>query len=210
MSQLTGYTATGRASGQVSAQAAIFGLKLTSHDLLKQAYLTHQANGRVRLAETKTRGLVRGGGRKPWRQKGTGRARAGSIRSPIWRGGGITFGPNPERNFKAKLNQKQARLALRQALSVRAQQTLVIAGLKLTGKTAQASQLLTKLGCQRRTLIVEVSPSPQVKQATANLNQVELTTAQQLNICQVLNADHLLISQAGLKALEDRLGGQDA
>src|SRR5579884_627450 len=113
------YTKTGnKATASAKLDKAVFNIDVTNHQLLKQAYLAHQANFRPNLAQTKTRGLVRGGGRKPWRQKGTGRARYGSIRNPIWRGGGITFGPTGLENYKVNLNAKAKRNAIRQALSL--------------------------------------------------------------------------------------------
>ncbi len=105
---------------------------------------------------TKTRGLVSGGGRKPWRQKGTGRARFGSSRNPIWRGGGIAFGPTGEENYTKSLNLKAKRLAIRQALSLAAESKKLIIIEDLTskdGKTAELAKLLTKLGANRRTLL---------------------------------------------------------
>jgi large subunit ribosomal protein L4 len=96
----------------------VFGVEIKNHELLKSAYVAYLANGRGNLAVTKTRGLVSGGGRKPWRQKGTGRARFGSSRNPIWRGGGIAFGPTGEENYSHKLPVAQKRQAIRQALSI--------------------------------------------------------------------------------------------
>ena len=113
------FTKTGtKATTPAKLDKAVFGVDITSHDLLKQAYLAYLANGRLNLAVTKTRGDVRGGGKKPWRQKGTGRARFGSSRNPIWRGGGITFGPTGHENYTHKLPTQTKRLAIRQALSV--------------------------------------------------------------------------------------------
>src|SRR6202012_2575170 len=96
----------------------VFGVAAKNHELLKQAYVTYLANGRENLAITKTRGLVSGGGKKPWKQKGTGRARFGSTRNPIWTGGGIVFGPTGEENYIKQLNIKAKRVAIRQALTL--------------------------------------------------------------------------------------------
>src|SRR5580698_5725607 len=113
------YTKTGtKATTPAKLDKAVFGVDAKNHELLKAAYVAYLANGRGNLAVTKTRGLVSGGGRKPWRQKGTGRARFGSSRNPIWRGGGIAFGPTGEENYSKQLNLKAKRLALRQALSL--------------------------------------------------------------------------------------------
>src|SRR5690606_28898865 len=107
-------------STSVTLDKSVFGLEVENHELVKQVYVAYLANGRENLAVTKTRGLVSGGGRKPWRQKGTGRARFGSSRVPIWRGGGITFGPTGEENYSQKVHVKAKRLATRQALSMAA------------------------------------------------------------------------------------------
>src|ERR1700756_2254078 len=101
------YTKAGtKATNPAKLDKAVFGVEAKNHELLKAAYTAYLANGRANLATTKTRGLVRGGGRKPWRQKGTGRARFGSSRNPIWRGGGITFGPTGHENFSKQLQNK--------------------------------------------------------------------------------------------------------
>src|SRR5580658_9500569 len=109
------FTKTGtKATTPAKLDKAVFGVEVKHHELLKAAYVAYLANGRGNLAVTKTRGLVSGGGRKPWRQKGTGRARFGSSRNPIWRGGGIAFGPTGQENYTKNLNIKAKRLALKQ------------------------------------------------------------------------------------------------
>jgi large subunit ribosomal protein L4 len=115
-----------KATTTAKLDAAVFGLEITSHELLKEAYTAYLANGRDNLAVTKTRGLVRGGGKKPWKQKGTGRARFGSTRNPIWRGGGIVFGPTGDENYTKTLSTKARRQAIRQALSLKADAIKVI------------------------------------------------------------------------------------
>src|SRR3982750_983319 len=108
------YTKTGtKATTPAKLDKTVFGVEPKNHELIKAAYDMYLANGRENLAVTKTRGLVRGGGKKPWKQKGTGRARFGSSRVPIWRGGGITFGPTGEENYSKQLNTKAKRLAIR-------------------------------------------------------------------------------------------------
>src|ERR1700722_17624984 len=104
------YTKAGtKATTPAKLDKAVFGLDVTNHELIKMAYVAYLANSRENLAGTKTRGLVRGGGRKPWKQKGTGRARFGSSRVPIWRGGGITFGPTGQENYTIRMNVKSKR-----------------------------------------------------------------------------------------------------
>src|SRR5580692_9727236 len=159
------YTAAGaKATTPAKLNKAVFGVEVTSHELLKAAYTAYLGNSRPNLAVTKTRGLVRGGGKKPWKQKGTGRARFGSSRNPIWRGGGIVFGPTGEENYSKKLNTKSKRLALCQALSlaVTGNNINVIEGIDVkNGKTAELVSLLAKLGLSRNILIVVDAKSPE-------------------------------------------------
>ena len=205
MTQLASYSASGQATTKLAAPKGLFDCQPKNHQLLHQAYRSQRANQRLNLAHTKGRSDVRGGGRKPHRQKGTGRARAGSIRSPIWRGGGVVFGPTTERNYAKKMNKKQTQLALRQALSLKATQVLVLAKLPSDGKTAKLQQLLTKLGCSRRSLLVDSPTSQELTRASANLQLVQLSTVAQLSVNQVLDADHIVISKAGLVSLGERL-----
>src|SRR5580658_7425804 len=121
------FTKTGtKATTAATLDKSVFGLETIQHDLLKQAYVIYLANGRQNLAVTKTRGMVSGGGKKPWKQKGTGRARFGSSRVPIWRGGGVAFGPTGQENYARTMPLTAKRTALRQALSQAAQEKRVI------------------------------------------------------------------------------------
>src|SRR5689334_17572520 len=143
------YTKTGTAASTAAKlDKSVFGIADINHELLKQAYVTYLANGRDNLAVTKTRGLVSGGGKKPWKQKGTGRARFGSTRNPIWRSGGIVFGPTGQENYSKQMNVKAKRAAIRQALSVAASENHVVVIEDLvtkTGKTSELAALLTKI-----------------------------------------------------------------
>ncbi len=190
----------------------IFGVKAENHELLKAAYIAYLANGRGNFAQTKKRGEVRGGGRKPWRQKGTGRARFGSIRTPIWRGGGITFGPTGQENHSHKLHTNAKRQALRQALSIAAEENkiIVIESLQFKdNKTSEASKLLTKLGAQRNILIAVDSKLPEVQLALRNLKNVKLVSSNYLNVFDVMNADTIIFTTDGLKKLYAWLGGTE-
>src|SRR5690349_12993562 len=145
-----------KATTPAKLDKAVFGVAPDNHDLLKLVYTAYLSNGRTNNAVVKTRGLVSGGGRKPWKQKGTGRARFGSSRNPIWRGGGIVFGPTGEENYTKKMNLKAKRLAIRQALSLAADAKKLVVIEDVTakeGKTAELAKLLTKIGVSRRTLI---------------------------------------------------------
>jgi large subunit ribosomal protein L4 len=168
------------------------------------AYL---ANQRMGTACTKTMGEVAGTGKKPWRQKGTGRARAGSFRSPLWVGGGVVFGPKP-RDFGKKVNARTKQLALRKALTerLRAGDVHVVSDLKLAEpKTKALVSALGKLGLDGTTLVVDASIDKDLNLATRNLNRVEVTTADFLNTYQVLRPAKLVITRSAFEKLEARL-----
>ncbi len=206
-------TPTFSAAGTKAATAAklsreVFGVEVKNHQLLKQAYDAYLANGRENLAVVKTRGLVRGGGKKPWKQKGTGRARFGSSRNPIWRGGGIVFGPTGLENYTVKISTTSKRVALRQALSLANQNGKLIVVEKLSskeGKTAEMAKLLIKLGVTRDALVVVDSKTPELVNATANLQNVMLVSASYLNVFDILNADHIVLTTDALKTVESWL-----
>ena len=201
------YTKAGaKATTAAKLDKAVFGVEVTNHELLKAAYVAYMANGRENLAVVKTRGMVRGGGKKPWKQKGTGRARFGSSRVPIWRGGGITFGPTGEENYSKQLNTKAKRQAIRQALSVNADKIKVIETFECKdGKTAETAKLLEKLGAERNVLIVVSVKDALVERATNNLQNVKAIHADYINVYDVLNADTIIFSQKALAAVTERL-----
>lgn len=204
------YTASGsKATTPAKLDKAVFGVEVTNHQLVRQAYDTYLSNGRDNLAVVKTRGLVRGGGKKPWKQKGTGRARFGSTRNPIWRGGGIVFGPTGEENYTKKLPVAAKRQAIRQALSLASERVIVIEKLaSKEGKTAEIVKLLTKLGVNRSALVVVTDKTPELVRATANLQDVKLVSAKYVNVYDVLNADHIVLTSDALKTVQEWLGGK--
>ncbi len=190
----------------------IFGVKAQS-DLLHQAVRAQMANRRQVLAHTKGRGEVRGGGKKPWRQKGTGRARVGSSRSPLWKGGGITFGPRKERNFKEKINQKMKQKALLMALSdkVANDRLVVLDQLKVddykTKKFAAVLSLLEKnvLKDERRDiLIINDTKDKKLGYAGRNLAGVKISNLENLNLLDLLNYKNLLLTENAVKILTAR------
>jgi large subunit ribosomal protein L4 len=203
------YSKTGtKATTSAKLDKSVFELEVTNFELLKQAYVAYMANGRENLAVTKTRGLVRGGGKKPWAQKGTGRARFGSSRVPIWRGGGITFGPTGLENYSKSINTKSKRQAIRQALSIANQDKKIIViedVLAKNGKTAELSKLLSKIGVTRKVLIVVDNKTEELTRASRNLQGVILSSSLYLNVFDILNADHIVFSEAGLKASSEWL-----
>lgn len=205
------YTKAGaKASTPAKLDKAVFSVMPENHELIQAAYVAYLANGRGNLAQTKTRGLVSGGGKKPWKQKGTGRARFGSSRNPIWRGGGIAFGPTGQENYKQKLHVTAKRLAIRQALSLAADsgKLIVLEDLKFKeSKTAEAAKLFAKVGVTKNALVVVAEKTQETVRATRNLQNVKLVQARYLNVFDVMNADHIVITQDALKAVSDWLGG---
>lgn len=197
-----------KATTSATLNKAVFGVTPTNHELLKEAYVAYLANGRGNLAVTKTRGLVSGGGRKPWKQKGTGRARFGSSRNPIWRGGGIAFGPTGEENYTKRMNVKAKRLAIRQALSIAADENRikVIETFECKdGKVAQTAQLLKKIDANGSILLVISNKDQLVERATRNLPQVKAVHAHYVNTYDVLNADVLIFDKAALELVTEWL-----
>jgi large subunit ribosomal protein L4 len=199
------YNAAGEAVGEVVLPAAIFSQPI-NHALLHQAVVRYLANQRQGTAATKTRAEVRGGGRKPWRQKGTGRARQGSIRSPLWRKGGVVFGPQP-RDFRQDLPKKARRQALRAALSAKALdgEVLVLEELTLPApKTKTVAALLTRMGAEDALLVLP-GLDRTVVLSTRNLPKAETMVASDLNVYKVLRHDKLILTQAALRRLEEVL-----
>lgn len=183
---------------------SVFGIMPKTHDLLKAAYVAHLANGRTSAAKSKTRGEVSGGGRKPWRQKGTGRARFGSSRTPIWRGGGITFGPTGDENYAHKLSVSAKRQAIRQALSLASAENRLIVLEDLvpkTAKTAEVSNLLAKVGARGTILLVVADKTPELLRVTKNLPNVKLIQALYLNVYDLVNADSVVITSGALTSV---------
>jgi 50S ribosomal protein L4 len=185
---------------------SVFAVEVRNHELLKLAYDAYLANNRLASATTKQRGEVRGGGKKPWRQKGTGRARFGSIRNPIWRGGGIVFGPRGNENYTKKISKTSKRVALRQALTVQADKVLV-ADIKTTGKTAEVAKFLKENKLNRRVLIV-AEKTDELIRATNNISEALLVSPMYLNVFDILNADHIVIAPKAIEAIESWLGGE--
>jgi large subunit ribosomal protein L4 len=180
--------------------------------LLHQAVVTYMANNRLSNAHTKTRGEVRGGGRKPWKQKGTGRARAGSSRSPIWVGGGITFGPRSIENFSKRLPDKMKRMALAMALSMKISEgkVTIVDALTITEpKTKNVAALVSAIApTAASVLLVTTNVDRLMLQASRNLSNTALINASDLNTFDVLNFGHLIIAKDAVEILEKQLGSE--
>ncbi len=185
----------------------IFGVEVDNHELLKTAYDAYLANSRSAHAKTLKRGEVSGGGKKPWKQKGTGRARFGSTRNPIWRHGGIAGGRTGEENFTKKLSKNAKKTAVRQALSLKnADKAVLVESFATTGKTKEIAGKLNdlKLGDKAILMVVDAK-APEILRATNNLPNVKLVRATYLNVFDVLNADAIIFSETALKAAENWL-----
>ncbi len=182
----------------------------SASDLLHRAVLRQQAHSRQGTASTLTRSEVRGGGRKPYKQKGTGRARQGSIRTPLRPGGGIIFGPKP-RKYNLEMNRKERRLALRTALMSRISDAKIIKdfGSKLeVPKTSEIVALLKRVGIDSdvKILIILNKPSEIIKRSIKNLEKVKLISADQLNVFDLLNANSLVIGEDALSTIKEVYG----
>lgn len=200
-----------KATAAAKLDASVFGVMPSNHELLKLAYVAYLANGRDNLAVTKTRGDVRGGGKKPWKQKGTGRARFGSTRNPIWTGGGVAFGPTGEENYSKKLPIAIKRQAIRQALSLAANEgrIKVVETFECKdGKVAPTVKLLGKIEAAGSVLLVVSEKDALVERATNNLTNVKAVAANYLNVYDILNADTIVLSEKALATVNDWLGGK--
>ncbi|MCQ9208084.1 MAG: 50S ribosomal protein L4 [Omnitrophica bacterium] len=202
MKSVSVYDKKGKATGKFSLDQDYFNGK-TNKDLLHQAALMYLSNQRRGSASTKTRAQVRGGGRKPWRQKGTGRARAGSIRSPIWKGGGVIFGPHP-RQFTYSLPKKIKSLALRQSLNgkIKSNQFIIINNLSLNlPKAKELMAVLTALKAKERPLLVLEKHSPGILRAARNIPEVAVKTFNNINAFDVLKHKKVIFSKQAIENL---------
>ena len=197
------YNQQGKDIGTVELSDAIFGVSV-KEAVVHQAIVAQNANRRTVLAHTKGRGEVRGGGKKPWKQKGTGRARHGSSRSPIWVGGGVTFGPTKERNFSVKINKTMRRQALLMGLSdkAKAEAIVVVNSLLVTGgKTKLVASMLKALPVVGRTLLVVDSKNANVRRASSNIPKVITIAPDSVNVEAVVGANKIVIGQDELNTL---------
>lgn len=206
MAKFTVHNVKGEAVGDIELSDTVFAAPV-NQALLHAAVVRYLANQRQGTAKTKTRAEVAGGGRKPWRQKGTGRARHGSIRSPIWRGGGITFGPQP-RDFRLEMPRKARRAALRSALSAKAGSgdLLVLDSLEFDEpKTKQVVSLLKNLNVEGKALILTGDLQPAVYKSARNLPGVKAEEARNVNVYDILNHGKLILTEAAARRLEEVL-----
>lgn len=198
------YTQTGEKKGQVELKKEFFEVPY-NEDLIHQALVRQHANGRVAIAHTKTRGEVRGGGRKPFRQKGTGSARQGSRRSPNLRGGGVVFGPRNDRNFVVDMPKKQRRKALFSALSAKAKNDQIIALESYEGevKTKVFAELIKKLPIDRNVLIIIPEKNEVIQRSTKNLANAKTIIVNYLNIADLQKYRKILFLKNALPKMEE-------
>lgn len=209
------YNQKGEGIGEIELPEGVFGVKI-NRDLIYQAAVTQIANRRFNVAHTKDRGEVRGGGKKPWRQKGTGRARHGSTRSPIWAGGGITFGPRNTQNFSKKINKKMKRAALFMGLSSKAKDGQMVVIDKLEVKEGKTKELVGTLkALEQKTspkhtgkkfdlnaLVVMPKKEELAKRSAYNIKQVKTILADSLNIVDLLSYKYLIIPQESIDIIK--------
>ena len=198
------YDMSGKQVGEIELSEAVFGVEVNQsvvHDVVKN----HLANCRQGTQSALTRAEVSGGGRKPWRQKGTGRARQGSTRAPQWTHGGIVFAPKP-RDYSYTLNKKSRRLALKSALSAKAaaEAIVVIDAIKMEApKTAEFAKFLAAVGCEGKTLVVTAAADANVVKSGRNIPGCEITFANLINVYDIVNASKLVVDKAALAKIEE-------
>jgi len=198
----------GEKIGQQKLSAAVFGAKIVPH-LIHEAVVSMRSNARRSTAHTKTRGEIRGGGKKPWKQKGTGRARHGSTRSPIWRGGGITFGPRNDRNYFKKMNAQARKTALLGVLSDKADSgnIIVLDDFKNDKpKTKEMFKMLTALKIKFPALLVIPKTDKAIKKIGQNIKDVMINTADNLHLFDILKAKNIVIIKKAIEEIESKYG----
>lgn len=190
---------------KVNLNGDVFGIEPNTQ-VMFNAVQVYQANKRQATAKTKTRAEVRGGGKKPWRQKGTGRARAGSSRSPIWVGGGTVFGPIGNQNFKLKMNKKSHALALKSALSIKANEKNIVLVENLTStKTKEVVKTLEALKVDSKALVVLAEENEEFTRAARNVSFVKVVLANNVSVYDLINATKLVMTVDAAKAVEGGL-----
>ena len=196
----------GEEVNKLSLSASVFGIEPHKQAMFN-AVQVEQANCRQATAKTKVRHEVSGGGKKPWRQKGTGRARAGSSRSPIWVGGGTVFGPVGNQNFTLSQNRKEHQLALRSALSLKTPKDLVVIDeIKFESKkTKEFVKMLAAVKCDVKTLVVVKEIDENLFASVRNVDYAKVVTTDNVSVYDLLNADKLVMSEAAVKEVEEAL-----
>ena len=201
------YNMKGEKTGDVTLPKSIFGVEVNP-DLIYQVMRVQTLSRRQNTADTKDRSEVRGGGRKPWRQKGTGRARHGSRRSPIWKGGGVTFGPTNERNYKKKINKKVKRAAVSMVLSAKKEKDFIffVSDLEIKEpKTKEMRGFLKNTFCKKGTLLVLPKMDKNIILSTRNIEGVDTIQAKDINALDLLSYKYLIIPKDSVKVIEETI-----
>lgn len=210
------YNLEGKGMGEIKLPEGIFGVEMND-DLVHQVVVAQMGNSRKVIADTKDRGEVRGGGKKPWKQKGTGRARAGSNRSPIWKGGGVTFGPTTERNYGKKINKKMKQKALFMILTAKLRDNEIIFVNEMKLKEAKTKEMkkaldnLMKVSRTDRTdekrkksvLVALDKKDGDVVKASANIPRAKIVLTNSLNVLDLLNHKYLVMTEKGVRMIEE-------
>lgn len=200
------YNKEGKSEGEATLPKEVFEVPMNA-DLVHQVLISLSANKRQGSAHTKNRGEVRGGGKKPWRQKGTGRARHGSIRSPLWVGGGVTFGPRNDKNWEREIPKKMKRKALFMVLSEKAKNDLVVLLDEFateTGKTKEMAKLVKALPCAKDSRLIAMAKDDKKLYLSArNIAKTKIDSARNLNILDLLNYKYLLMDKEAIKIIKD-------
>jgi large subunit ribosomal protein L4 len=201
------YNITGKEAGTRELPEAVFGV-VVKPELIQSVSRAQMANAFIPYAHTKDRSEVRGGGKKPWKQKGTGRARAGSSRSPLWSGGGVTFGPRNTKNPELKINKKEKQAAIRMVLTDKlASGRLIIVDSfeKATGKTAEIAKLLATVAESRPAIVATEKSNPVLTRAASNIPRTNTVLATSLNVRDLLKHRYLIVDNAGIDAIITQL-----
>ncbi len=209
MATLSVVNASGRSVGQHQLDERVFDGSVHI-EAIRQTVMNYLANQRVGTASTKMRGEVSGGGKKPWRQKGTGRARAGTTRSPLWRHGGVTFGPKP-RSYRYEIPKKVKRLALKATLNAKLQDEgiVVLESLQLEeAKTKRLASLLRSVGASHGAMIVVEASDERLQRASRNIPDLLVRTAGSVHPYEIIRCKKLVVTPASLSLLSERLAGQ--
>ena len=207
MAKVKLYNQEAKEAGELELDDAVFGVR-SKDEVIYQIYNAMMANAREPWAHTKNKGEVSGGGKKPWKQKGTGRARHGSNRSPLWVGGGVTFGPLNTRNYKQKIQKKMNQLAVRMCLSSKLKEDkfIVLEDLQSDGKTGKMVELRKALpGVGKTTLLLMEGVDEKVNLATRNITKLDMQQAKDVNVVDLMHHQYIIITKKAVEKLEKRL-----
>ena len=196
----------GEKQGELELSQDIFGVEIKD-ELVHQIYVSQASNRREVIAHTKTRGERQGSTKKPWKQKGTGRARVGTVRNPVWRKGGVVFGPRNDRNFKKKINKKMNQNAIKMVLTgkLKDKELIVLADNNFAQKkTKEAKELLGKLGIEGSVLWTFDKQELDNQKVSRNLDKVNNIFVDQINVYDMLNSKYLILTKDGIKSLEEK------